>query len=72
MTDYRNRVLCRVFNTLDKGHFTLGKVFAECYTRQRILGKHFISKWFFAEYFFGHSAKTLPSVEKHSAKKSTR
>ena len=71
------------------------------------LGKHFIGKGFFADYFFrtlgkdftecrkapgkekhsanilsangslpstffGHSAKTLPSVEKHPAKKNTR
>ena len=36
------------------------------------LGKHFIGKGFFAEYFFAHSAKTLPNVENHSAKKSTR
>jgi hypothetical protein len=41
-------------------------------TRQRTLDKYFIGKWFFAEYFFGHSAKTLPSVKKHSAKKNTR
>jgi hypothetical protein len=54
------------------GHFTLDKDFAECCTRQRILGKHFIGKRFFVEYFFGHSTKTLPSVEKQSAKKSTR
>jgi hypothetical protein len=42
---YRNRVLCRVSKTLGKGYFTLGK--------------YFIDKRFFAEYFF-------PSVEKHS------
>jgi hypothetical protein len=46
-----------VSKTLGKGHFTLGKAFAECKTRQRIFGKHFIGKGFFAEYFFGHSAK---------------
>jgi hypothetical protein len=59
--------LCRVSKTLDKGYFTLGKDFAECNTRQRTLGKRF-----FAEYFFGHSAKTLASVKKHSTKKNTR
>jgi hypothetical protein len=49
---YRNRVLCRVSKTLGKGYFTIGKVFAECNTRQRTLGKYFIGKGFFAEYFF--------------------
>jgi hypothetical protein len=73
MTHYRNRVLCRVSKTLGKGYFTLGKGFAECNTRQRTLGKDFIGKEFFAEcFFFGHSAKTLPSVKKHSTKKNTR
>ena len=38
------------------------------YTRQRILSKYFIDKEFFAEYFFEHSVKNLPSVEKHSKK----
>jgi hypothetical protein len=47
-----------VSKTLGKDHFTLGKAFAECNTRQRILGKHFIGKGFFAE--------------KHSANKRTR
>jgi hypothetical protein len=61
-----------VSKTLDKGYFTLGKDFAKCNTRQKTLGKYFIGKGFFAEYFFRHSAKTLPSVEKHSAKKNTR
>jgi hypothetical protein len=37
------------------------------------LGKYFIGKGFFDEcFFFGHSAKTLSSVEKHSANKNTR
>jgi DNA modification methylase len=35
---YRNRVLCRVSKTLGKGYFTLGK--------------DFMGKGFFAEYFF--------------------
>jgi hypothetical protein len=61
-----------VSKTLGKGHFTLGNAFTEFYTRQRILGKHFIGKGFFADYFFGHSAKSLPSVEKHSVMKNTR
>jgi hypothetical protein len=33
------------------------------YTRQRTLDKYFTVKWFFTEYFFRHSAKTLPSVK---------
>jgi hypothetical protein len=41
-----------VSQTLGKGHFTLGKAFAECYTQQIILGKYFIGKGFFTEYFF--------------------
>jgi hypothetical protein len=58
---YRNRVLCRVSKTLGKGHFTLGKGFAECNTRQRTLGKDFIGKGFFAECFFSDTRqrKTL-------------
>jgi hypothetical protein len=43
---YRNRVLCRVFKTLGKDYFTLGKGFTECNTRQRTLGKYFIGKDF--------------------------
>jgi threonine dehydrogenase-like Zn-dependent dehydrogenase len=58
---YQNRVLCRISKTLGKCHFTLGNDFAGCNTRQKILGKHFISKGFFAEYFL-----TL-GKEKHSA-----
>jgi hypothetical protein len=52
---------------------TLGKAFAECYTRHRILGKHFIGKWFFAEYFFRTLGKDFAKCrktlgkEKHSA-----
>jgi hypothetical protein len=67
---YRNRVLCRVSKTLSKGYFTLGKGFAECNTRQIILGKDFIGKGFFAECFFSDTRQK--SVKKHSAKKNTR
>jgi hypothetical protein len=35
---YRNRRLCRVPEALDKALKTLGKIFAECRTRQRGLG----------------------------------
>ena len=34
---------------LDKGRYTLDKAFAECYSRQRVLGKQFIGKNLFAE-----------------------
>jgi hypothetical protein len=65
---YRNRVLCRVSKTLGKGYFTLDKGFAECNTRQRFHRQRVL----YRVLFFGHSAKTLPSVKKHSAKKNTR
>ena len=66
---YRNRVLCRVSKTLGKGYFTLGKGFAECNTRQITLGKEHSARVLCRVLFFGHSAKTLSSVKKHSAKK---
>jgi hypothetical protein len=62
-THYRNRVLCRVSKTLGKGYFTLGKAFAECNTRQIFHRQMVLCRVL----FFGHSAKTLPSVKKHSA-----
>jgi hypothetical protein len=49
---YRKRALCRVPETLGKALKTLSKGFAECDTRQRRLGKQYISKAFFAEYLF--------------------
>jgi hypothetical protein len=60
---YRNRVLCRVSKTLGKGYFTLGKE----HSANISSGKGSLSST-----FFGHSAKTLPSIKKHSAKKNTR
>jgi hypothetical protein len=62
---YRTRVRYRVSPTLDKGNFTLGK--AKEYTTNILSVNGSLSST-----FFGHSAKTLSSVEKHSAKKSTR
>jgi hypothetical protein len=64
MNHYRNRVLCRVSKTLDKGYFTLGKGFAECNTRQRTLDKYFIGKGFFAEYFFRTLGKDFVECQK--------
>jgi hypothetical protein len=49
---YRSRRLCRVPEALGKALKTLGKLFAECRTRQRGLGIQCIGKVVFAEYFF--------------------
>jgi hypothetical protein len=49
---YQNRRLCRVPEALDKALTTLGKLFAECRTRQRGLGIQCIGKAVFVEYFF--------------------
>jgi hypothetical protein len=49
-THYRNRRLLP--SALGKALKTLGKVFAECRTRQRGLGTQCIGKAFFVEYFF--------------------
>ena len=42
-------VLCRMSKALGKGQIALGKVFAECGTRQRTHGKKLIGKVLFAE-----------------------
>jgi hypothetical protein len=68
---YRTRVLCRVSQTLGKGHFTIGKAFVECYTRQRILDKYFIGKGFFAEYFFRTLSKDFDECRKALSKEKT-
>jgi hypothetical protein len=44
---YQNRVLCRVSKTLGKGHFTLGKVFNKCYTRQTFYWQMVLCRVFF-------------------------
>jgi hypothetical protein len=54
---YRIQGLCRVSRTLGKAPITLGKDFAECNTRQRVLGKD----------VFAECQKAL-GKEKHSAK----
>jgi hypothetical protein len=59
---YRNQSLCRVPEALGEALKTLGKGFAECYTRQRRLGEQCIGKAFFAESFFsGTRQRSLPS-----------
>jgi hypothetical protein len=70
---YRNQSLRRVPEALGEALKTLGKVFADCYTRQERLGKQCIGKAFFAECFFsGTRQNSLPSASEHSTKKSDR
>jgi hypothetical protein len=59
---YRKRALCRVPEALGKALKTLGKGFAECDTRQRRLGKQYIDKAFFAEYFFSGTRQRKAAV----------
>jgi hypothetical protein len=53
-----------VSKTLGKDYFTLGKGFAECNIRQITLGKYFIGKGFFAEYFFSDFAECQSTRQK--------
>jgi hypothetical protein len=59
---YRNRRLCRVPEALGKALKTLGKIFAECHTRQRGLDIQCISKAVFVEYFFRALGKVVCRV----------
>ena len=52
--------VCRVPAALGEAQKTLGKGFAECYTRQTLYRQTLVCRVFFV----GHSAKTLPSVQK--------
>ena len=52
---YRIHWLCRVPVTLGKGQFALGKLFAECYTRQSLPRQRDLCR----VSDFGHSTKTL-------------
>jgi hypothetical protein len=54
---YQNRRLC--LKTLDKS-------FAECRTRQRGLGTHYIRKAFFVEYFFPGTRQRLCRVPRNT------
>jgi hypothetical protein len=66
---YRTRLLCQMFQTLDKCLLYLAKSFFVCYTQQIPLDKYFIGKEFFVVcFYFGH----LTKIEKHSAKKNTQ
>jgi hypothetical protein len=65
---YRNHVLCRMSKAILHSAKTLPSV---------TLGKEYSANILSANgslpsTFFGHTTKTLPSVEKHPAKKSTR
>ena len=53
---YRIYWLCRVPVTLGKGQFALGKLFAECYTRQSLPRQRDLCR----VSDFGYSVKTLP------------
>jgi hypothetical protein len=53
-------------STLGKGYFTLGKVFAECNTRQITLDKYFIGKVFFAECFLTLGKLRIKKIKKNS------
>jgi hypothetical protein len=54
---YQSRQLCRVLEALGKARKRLGKVFAECNTRQRTLGELYIGNGLFAEYFLSGTRK---------------
>jgi hypothetical protein len=59
---YRNQLLCRVSQTHGKDNFTLGKRFAECYTRQRTLGELYIGNSLFADYFLSGTRQRKVTV----------
>jgi hypothetical protein len=59
ISHYWNHVLCWVSKTLGKGHFILGKVFAECNPRQT-----FYRQRVFAEYFFWTLVKDFVECRK--------
>ena len=66
---YRISKLCRVLVTLGKGQVTLGKVFAECNTRQTTLGKESHGNADFAECRITGTRQRICRVPWHSANK---
>ena len=66
---YRISKLCRVSVTLGKGQVTLGKVFAECNTRQTTLGKESHGNADFAECRITGTRQRICRVPWHSANK---
>ena len=67
----KQEAVCRVPKTHGKGLFAHGKVFAVCCTRQSLyrgqtdVGKEVLCRVL----FIGHTANSLPTAKKHSAKK---
>ena len=57
---YRTQEVCPVPGALGNVLKTLGKEFAECYTRQTLYRQTLVCRVFFV----GHSAKTLLSAQK--------
>jgi hypothetical protein len=51
-----------VSEALGKALKTLGKIFTECRTWQRVLGTQCIGKAFFAEYFFSGTRQRKAAV----------
>src|SRR5687767_6737909 len=49
ISHYGKQTICRVPQALDEDPKTLGKGFAECYTRQIAHGKFCVGKHYFAE-----------------------
>ena len=68
-THYRISKLCRVSVTLGKVQVTLGKVFAECNTRQTTLGKESHGNADFAECRITGTRQTICRVPWHSVNK---
>ena len=66
---YRISKLCRVSVTLGKGQVTLGKVFAECNTRQTTLGKESHGNADFAECRITGTRQRICRVPWHSVNK---
>ena len=66
---YRISKLCRVSVTLGKGQVTLGKVFAECNTRQTTLGKESHGNEDFAECRITGTRQRICRVPWHSVNK---
>ena len=64
---YRIQPLCRVPVTLGKGQFALGKLFAECNTRQTPLGKASHDTVVFAECRISGTRQRLCQEPWHSA-----
>ena len=67
---YRTQVLCRVSQTLGKGRKTLGKLLAECSTRQSAHGLSSTGEAGFAECLFSGTRQTFAVCQAALGKKS--